>query len=56
MFGITASAYLRYGLEDRDVGFRDVPILADRLGNTKSIFRAERETFNHYDFVWEKDI
>nr|UXP71923.1 esterase [Manduca sexta] len=49
---ITVPAYIHYGLRDREVNYKDLHILAKKLGNTVGIFRIPRETFNHYDFIW----
>lgn len=55
MSRVTVPAYIHYGLADRETNFRDLYILADRLANTIGMFRAKRETFNHYDFAWASD-
>lgn len=55
MSRITVPAYIHYGLADQETNFKDLYILADRLANTIGTFGAERETFNHYDFVWGSD-
>lgn len=52
---ITAPAYLHYGLSDLEVNYKDVFLLAERLPNVVGTFQVERESFNHYDFIWGID-
>lgn len=56
MSRVTVPAYIHYGLADRETNFRDIHVLADRLANTIGTFTAERETFNHYDFIWGSNV
>ncbi|XP_026725377.1 lipase 3-like [Trichoplusia ni] len=52
---VTAPSYLHYGASDKEVNYKDLHILASRLPNVIGKFRIERETFNHYDFIWGID-
>ncbi|XP_046961504.1 lipase 1-like [Vanessa cardui] len=52
---ITTPAYLHYGKNDVQSDFRDVLLLGERLGNTIGVYPVERETFNHFDFIWGGD-
>ncbi|KAJ8727886.1 hypothetical protein PYW08_016271 [Mythimna loreyi] len=53
---VTAPAYLHYGLSDSEVHYKDLLLLADTLPNVVGVYKAERDTFNHYDFIWGKDV
>ncbi|KOB70584.1 Lipase [Operophtera brumata] len=53
---VTAPAYLHYGLADRQVDYRDLLKLANILPNVVKVNQAERETFNHFDFLWAMDV
>ncbi|XP_064076668.1 lipase 1-like [Vanessa tameamea] len=53
---ISVPAYLHYGKNDAQSDFRDVLLLGERLGNTVGVYPVERETFNHFDFIWGGDV
>ncbi|KAJ8730361.1 hypothetical protein PYW07_017399 [Mythimna separata] len=53
---ITAPVYLHYGLSDNEVHYKDLLLLADTLPNVVGVYKAERESFNHYDFIWGMDV
>ena len=52
---VTTPAYLHYGLSDNEVHYKDLLKLADALPNVVGVFKAERDSFNHYDFIWGND-
>ncbi|XP_049869136.1 lipase 1-like [Pectinophora gossypiella] len=49
---ITVPAYLYYGMSDHAVNYRDTFKLGSMLGNTIETIKIERETVNHFDFIW----
>ncbi|XP_050361921.1 lipase 1-like [Nymphalis io] len=53
---VTVPAYLHYGKNDAQSDYRDVLLLGERLGNTIGVYPIERETFNHFDFIWGGDV
>ncbi|XP_047544815.1 lipase 1-like [Vanessa atalanta] len=53
---ISAPAYLHFGKNDVQSDYRDVLLLGERLGNTIGVYPIERETFNHFDFIWGGDV
>lgn len=53
---VTAPAYLHYGLSDKEVDYRDLLKLADTLPNVVAVNKADRDTFNHFDFLWAVDV
>lgn len=52
---ITVPSYLHYGKNDAQSNYNDVLLLGERLGNTAGIHPIERESFNHFDFIWASD-
>ncbi|KAJ8727885.1 hypothetical protein PYW08_016270 [Mythimna loreyi] len=53
---ITAPVYLHYGMSDNEVHYKDLLLLADTLPNVVGVHKVERESFNHYDFIWGMDV
>lgn len=56
MSKVTVPAYLYYGLADEQVDYRDLLSLSEKLGNTVLTFKANRQNFNHFDFVWGNKV
>lgn len=52
---ITVPSYLYYGKNDAQSNYNNVLLLGERLGNTAGIYQIERESFNHFDFIWAAD-
>ncbi|KAJ8730362.1 hypothetical protein PYW07_017400 [Mythimna separata] len=52
---VTAPAYLHYGFSDHEVHYKDLLLLAEELPNVQGVYKVERDSFNHYDFIWGID-
>lgn len=53
---ITAPVALHYGLNDWLSAVVDVQVLAGRLPNVVEFREAPHPRFNHFDFVWARNI
>ncbi|KAJ8727884.1 hypothetical protein PYW08_016269 [Mythimna loreyi] len=53
---VTAPVYLHYGLSDHEVHYKDLLLLAEELPNVLGVHKVERDSFNHYDFIWGIDV
>lgn len=53
---VTVPSYLHYGQNDKEVNYKDLMTLAANLPNVVGTYKVERDTFNHYDFIWGKDV
>ncbi|XP_075973243.1 lipase 3-like [Anticarsia gemmatalis] len=52
---VNVPAYIHYGMGDKEVHYKDVFKLADRLPKTVGLYEAGRQSFHHYDFIWADD-
>ncbi|CAH0701444.1 unnamed protein product [Spodoptera exigua] len=53
---VTVPSYLHYGQNDKEVHFKDLLTLAATLPNVVGTYKVERDTFNHFDFIWGRDV
>ncbi|PZC86161.1 hypothetical protein B5X24_HaOG200589 [Helicoverpa armigera] len=52
---VTAPSYLHYGLSDKEVNYKDLLLLSNALPNVVGTYKIDRDSFNHYDFIWGID-
>ncbi|XP_013200008.1 lipase 3 [Amyelois transitella] len=52
---VTVPTYFHYSYGDVQADYRDVEYLADRLPNVVGRLLVERDSFNHFDFIWGVD-
>lgn len=53
---ITASVALHYGRNDLFANIRDVIRTSEQLPNLFGLFPVSHPRFNHFDFMWAKNI